>query len=121
MANNRRGGIIEVRTNGTLQDAKGSFTYNLGHPKKNGIVGSDSVHGYSETPQIAYIAGKITDRQSLDLKALVTLEDTTVTLRLANGKTVVLHEAWYAGDGVGDSAEGEIDVRFESRAKGEET
>lgn len=113
----RRGGLISLQTNGELQDAKGAFTYNLGRPKKEAIIGADRPHGFKEVPQIGFIEGAITDRGTLDLEKLVTLEDATVTLELANGKVVVLRNAWYAGEGTVSTEEGEIAVRFEGEAE----
>lgn len=109
----RRGGIITVQVNGEKYDAKGEFTYNLGRPQRSAIVGADTVHGFSETPQVGFIEGEITDRSDLDLEALVTIEDATVTLALANGKVIALREAWYAGDGNVATQEGNITARFE--------
>jgi hypothetical protein len=109
----RRGGIIFVKVNGDLQQAKGSWSYNLGKPKREPIVGADGVHGYKEMPQPAYIEGKITDRGDLDLAALVGITDSTVTLELANGKTILLNNAWWGGDGTVSTEEGEIEARFD--------
>ncbi len=115
----RRGGLIQFQIGGVLQDAKGSFSYNLGRPMREAIIGSDTVHGYSEKPQVAFIEGEITDRGTLDLASLVETTSTTITLELANGKVVVLRDAWYAGEGTGNTEEGNIEVRFEG-ASGEE-
>lgn len=112
----RRGGTISLQTNGELQDAKGSFSYNLGAPKRDAIIGSDGVHGYTEKPQVPFIEGAVTDRGSLDLKALVTMKGATITLELANGKVVVLRDAWYADEGTVTTEEGEIPVRFEGKS-----
>lgn len=51
MAEQRRAGLIQVQVNGEVQDAKGSFSYNLGRPKREAIPGSDRVHGFKEMPQ----------------------------------------------------------------------
>lgn len=113
MANKRVGGIIELKVNGDLFQAKGSFTYNLGAPKRETVVGSDAVHGYKELPQEPMIEGKITDSPDLDLKGQVlTLADATATLKLANGKIIVLREAFYAGDGNATTEEGEIEFKL---------
>lgn len=109
----RRGGLIGIQVDGQIYDAKGSFTYNLGRPKREAIIGSDGVHGYKETPQVPFIEGAITDSSDLDLNKLLTLKDGTVTLSLANDKVVVLRGAYYAGDGEVTTEEGEIGVRFE--------
>lgn len=115
----RRGGIIQLQLNGELQDAKGSFTYNLGRPIREAIIGADGTHGYKETPQVSFVEGEITDRGTLDLEKLVTLSGATVTLELANGKIIVLRDAWFAGEGTGNTDEGNVAVRFEGRS-GEE-
>lgn len=115
----RRGGIIQVQIDGEIQDAKGNWTYNIGRPKREAIVGSDVVHGFKETPQVAFIEGEITDRGTLDLEKLVSLSSSTVTLQLANGKVIVLRDAYYAGEGTGNTEEGNIAVRFEG-IQGEE-
>src|SRR5690606_31032277 len=82
----RRGGLIQFQVNGEIQDAKGNFTYNLGRPQREAIIGADGVHGYKETPQVPFIEGEITDRGNLDLDKLVSTTGATVTLELANGK-----------------------------------
>lgn len=113
MASQRRGGIIQIQIDGSVLDAKGGFTYNLGKPKREAIIGADVVHGYKETVQVAFIEGEITDRDTLDLAALLGLTDNQITLALANGKTIVLRHAWCAADGTGNTEEGNIQVRFE--------
>jgi hypothetical protein len=112
---NRRAGIIEVKVNGILHDAKGNFTYNLGKPKREAIVGADSVHGFKETPQVAFVEGELTDASTFDLKTLVEQTDVTVTLNLNNGKVIEFRQAWYAADGNVQTEEGNIQVRFEAK------
>jgi hypothetical protein len=116
---NRVGGIIELKIDGAIYSAKGSFTYNLGRTRKEAVLGADRVHGYKETPQVAFIEGEITDRDTLDLERLANTTDATVYLRLANDKLIVLRQAWYAAEGTGNTEEGNIGVRFEGMS-GEE-
>lgn len=116
-SNNRRAGRIYLKLDGSQQDAKGEFTYNLGNDLREAIIGADGVHGYKETPQVAFIEGAITDRSDLDLDALAQSDNITVTLELANGKTIVLSNAWFASEGSVTTGEAEIAVRFESRHK----
>jgi len=115
----RRAGIIFFKVDGTQYSAKGNFTYNLGKPKREAIVGADEVHGYKETPQVSFIEGEVTDSATLNLGTLVTLDGVTVTLELANGKVIMLRDAWYAGEGTGNSDDANIGVRFEGMS-GEE-
>jgi hypothetical protein len=109
----RRGGLIFLKVDGRRYQAKGSFTCNLGVPKREAIVGTDGVHGYKEIPQPCYIEGEITDHQDLRLVDLATVQNATVTLELATGKSVVLRNAWFAGGGDLQTEEGNIGVRFE--------
>lgn len=110
---NARGGVIYLKVDGQLFDAKGSFTYSLGLAKKEGIVGADGVHGFKATPQVPYIEGAITDSRDIDLAKLAGIEEATVTLELINGKVITLRQAWFAGEGQVTHDEGEISVRFE--------
>lgn len=109
----RRAGLIQLQVDGEVFLAKGNFTYNLGRPNREAIVGSDAVHGYREEAQVAFVEGEITDRQDLDLDRLVTMSEVTVTLTLGNEKVIVLRDAWYAAEGTGNTEEGNIAVRFE--------
>lgn len=115
----RRGGIIFLKVNGEIYSAKGNFTYNLGIARREAIIGADGVHGYRETPQVPFIEGEITDNQTLDLAGLATTENATVTLELANGKVISLRDAWFAGEGTGNTEEGNIAVRFEGMSADE--
>lgn len=106
-------GIIFLKINGDLLRAKGSFTYNLGQPLREAIVGHDGVHGYRETPRVPFIEGEITDGADVDVAALQNLTDATVQLELNNGKVIVLRDAWFAGEGNAQTEEGNISARFE--------
>lgn len=113
---NRLAGLLEVQVNGTLLQAKGNWTYNLGANKREAIVGADRVHGYKELPQAPYIEGEVTDASDLDVEALLRTDDATITLKLANGKVVVLRNAWYAADGNIQTEEANIQIRFEGKS-----
>tara|TARA_R110000803_G_scaffold162194_1_gene225795 strand:+ start:9436 stop:9792 length:357 start_codon:yes stop_codon:yes gene_type:complete len=109
----RIGGKIQIKVDGQQYRAKGSFTYNLGKDKKEAVVGSDGVHGFKVTPQVAFIEGTITDSSNISLEKLLELEDVTVILELANGKIISLSGASFTSEGNVTTEEGEIDARFE--------
>jgi hypothetical protein len=113
MADQRRAGLIQLLVQGVVMDAVGSFTYNLGRPKRETMPGSDGIHGFKETPQPAFIEGKIRDRGTHDLALLSTAVAQTVTLTLGNNKVIVLRDGWFAGDGNASTEEAEIEVRWE--------
>lgn len=109
----RIGGIIYVKVDGQQYKAKGNWTYNLGRGNKEGVAGNDAVHGYTETPQVPFIEGTITDSAEISHISLIEINNAAVTLELANGKVISLEEAWFAGEGEGSSEAGEISARFE--------
>jgi hypothetical protein len=110
---NRVGGVIFIKADGVQYRAKGSWTYNLGKLKKEGIVGADGMHGYKAMPQVPFIEGAITDDSEISVEKLLELDGATVTLELANGKVISLSNAWFAGEGNVSTEEGEIEARFE--------
>lgn len=116
----RVGGTINLQIDGENYRAKGEFTYGLGVPKKEAVVGVDGIHGYKETHQVAFCEGEVTDSRELNHINLASLSGVTVTLELGNGKVIVWREAWQAGDASGHTEEGNIDVRFESAGRAEE-
>ena len=115
----RQGGTLFLKVDGELFQAKGEFTYNINPVKRESIVGADNIHGYSETPKAIFFEGAITDSSELDLQGFQAIDSATATLELANEKTIVFREAFYAADGDVTTSEGEIQVRFEAIA-GEE-
>lgn len=116
---NRVGGLISLKVDGDMYYAKGNFTYNIGIPRKEGVVGADRMHGFKETPQIPFVEGEITDRSDISIEKLRSITDATVTLELANGKIIVIRQAWEASEGTGNTEEGNAEVRFEGMS-GEE-
>lgn len=119
MSKNRRAGVLSLKIDSKIYDAKGSFSYNPGQEKREAIVGADRVHGFKSTPQVPFIEGEITDSSELDITALLNLDGVTATLELANGKVFVLRDAWYAGEGTVQTEEGNIQLRLEGMS-GEE-
>jgi len=117
----KRAGTIEIKVDGRLYEAVGSFTYSLGKPTREALLGHDSVHGYKELPSVPFIEGEFRDGAGVSLDDISNITDATVTLSLANGKVIVLRNAWCTNpDGLGAGTEdGNIAVRFEGK-KGEE-
>src|ERR1700755_3360946 len=114
MANQRRGGIIQIQTNRTIIEVAGDFTYNLGGVVREALMGPDGkVHGFKETTKQASLEGDIRDSDELDVAQLKGLRAATITLKVANGKTIMFPQAFAAGDWDQGTAEGTIAARFE--------
>ena len=112
----RFAGIVFVKIDGTMQNAKGNFSVGMGFPMREGIKGSDDrLHGFKETPQVAHIEGEISNTADLNIEALSRVEDSTVTVEINNGKVYALRNAFITnGEGlVVNSEEANIPVRFE--------
>ena len=116
MAKNRRSGTLFVKADGLVLEVIGNWTCNDGVPKKETLAGADQIHGYKEMPVPAYIEGEIRDSADLDIKAIKELEDATITAEMANGKTFVLRNAWYAADGDLGTEEANLQFRFEGKS-----
>lgn len=117
MSGNRISGIVEGTVNGRLLQLKGNWTYNLGKPKREGqILANGRVPGYKETGQVPFFEGEVTDASDFDVVDFVTTDDATFTLRLANGKVILLRDGWYAGDGDIGTEEANIQTRFEGKS-----
>lgn len=110
----RIAGTIFVQVNGTTYNVEGDWTYDLGVPKRTGLVGADRPHGYKEEPKIPYIEGNIRDSADLDVKVLCGISNATLTVKLANGKTVMFSGAYFAGDGTVGTMEALIKSRWEA-------
>ena len=117
---NRIAGSLYFKVDGVQHAARGNFEYSLGGFSRETVEGVDSIHGYSEKPIPSYIEGDITNDGDLDVDALNELDGVTVTLELANSKTVMIRNAWNASDRKVSASDAMLKVRFESAEKGEE-
>lgn len=109
----RRLGIKQLMIDGEVMDVKGGVAYSLGGDKRESVMGVDRLHGQKVTRIPAYIEFTLTDRQGLDLKALVAKNDSTITCDLELGKTIKLGHAAYTGEGKVTGEESEIEAKFE--------
>jgi hypothetical protein len=114
MSGQARGGLYRLTVDGVQQDCSGVCTYHLGAPKRTAVMSSTGrAVGYTEEGQVPYVEVDILDRADLDVSAFTLGRDVTIVVDLANGKSVVLSHAWYAGDGSVESKEGVIKSRWE--------
>lgn len=110
----RRFGVKQLMIDGVVYLAKGGVSYSLGGDKLESVMGVDRRHGVKVTRIPAYLEATVTDAgQGFDVKALMKLSDSTVTVDLENGKTIKFGHANYAAEGKVTADEGEIEARFE--------
>ena len=114
------GGYAEVRYNGETLLFRSELTWSFQKFTKKAVAGRDArVHGYTQEPAVPYIEGKHTYDGSRTIKDLEAIEDATVTVRLADGRVLVLRNAFIAGEIKPGGDEGEISIRWEG-SEGEE-
>lgn len=106
------GGTI-VAVNGKTIPNKGNVEVRMGVGKRTAIIGEDGIHGYSEASTVPGISFTATNRNDLDLKALLKTDGATVTAQIPGGKTYTLRDAWCASENDVNLSEGEIKLAFE--------
>ncbi len=107
-----RVGTLVFKIDGTQYAVAGDFTLNPGVTKKEEVIGPDGTMAFKISYQAATIEGEVRDRDDLDVKTLLGLEDVTITCEMANGKAWVLANATQTADGSVNIGEGSIAVRF---------
>lgn len=110
---NRIGGITSLDIDGTTYQVRGNASVNLGQPKREGVVGLDGVHGYTEKPQMPSGSCEISDTKDISIKdKILNMTASTITFVFGNGKIYFFEEAWFEGDGNIESEEGKLNFEF---------
>ena len=112
MSDNRIAGVAFLKVDGEQFAIRGKFKYVVNTVKRETLVGQDGVHGYKEMPVEPYISGDVSDHPGTRVKRLEDITDATITLELANGKTIMLRNAWWADTSEVDTEEGSYPVKF---------
>ncbi len=116
-----RVGTLRFSVDGVMHAIAGSFTLNLGIPKREAVTGMDGSHGHKVTPRPPFIEGDVRDRADLDVATLLALSDVTVQAELENGKAWVFRNCIQTGEGDMNPEEGTIAVRFDAESAQELT
>ena len=112
------GGVFYLKIDGKLYQAgEGAFTFSVGGLKREAKLSSSGVAGFIAKPTVPYCEGELILSKDLDFSELLKAENVTVTLELYNGKTFILSEAFFVGEGEA-STDGTVKIRFEGK-KGE--
>lgn len=112
-------GTAFIKVDGLQYDLRGNCRVNIAAFTREGVVGLDRVHGYTQKPSIPYFEMDLTDQPTVSLEAIQNTTNATVTIELLNGKTYVLRQAWCANQPELNVDDGMFTVRFEG-ASGEE-
>jgi hypothetical protein len=110
---NRLAGTAFISVDGQTYMLAGDLSYDPSTVARESLVGQDRVHGYSEKPKTGKISGKLRDAGGLSVAAFNAMTNVTVTLELANGKTVVGRNMWTVDAQAVETAEGTFEVTWE--------
>lgn len=110
---NRLAGIATISVDGQNYMLAGDLTYSPGSVARESLVGQDRVHGFSEKPRAPFISGSFRDAGTLTLDDFNNMVNVTVTLELANGKTVVGRNMWTVEAQEVKTPEATFEVKFE--------
>lgn len=97
---NRLAGTAYVTIDGVSSSITGEGTYHCSGTKRETLMGADGYHGYSENPVQGKIGWKGRNSGGLSISALNEASNVTVTLVLANGKTVLGRNMTRVGDAI---------------------
>jgi len=113
MSGNAIAGSVDLTVNGTTYLMEGDCKWSPNSWKKETQSGLDRVHGYKKSPCAPFIEVSIRDSGGLTVADFGDMDGVTVTLVLANGKTVIGSGMWTVTPQEVDSAEGKFTVRLE--------
>ncbi|CAE6858783.1 hypothetical protein R75461_07870 [Paraburkholderia nemoris] len=91
---NRLAGIAYISVDGQNYMLAGELSYSPADVERESLVGQDRVHGFGETPRAPFISGSFRDAGTLTVKDFNSMTNVTVTLELANSKTVIGRNMW---------------------------
>ncbi|MEO6920531.1 MAG: phage tail tube protein [Collimonas sp.] len=110
---NRLAGLAYIRVDGQTYMLAADLTYRVSKVTRDTLTGQDTVHGYAEKPLAGRIAGTFRDAGSLTVANFNAMTNVTVTVELANGKTVVGRNMWTVESQEVKTAEATFEVAFE--------
>src|SRR5260363_2600 len=91
---NRMAGMAYLHVDGKNYLLSGDLSYNVSSVSRESLLGMDGVHGYKETPHAGFISATLRDAGGLTVADFNAMTNVTVTVELANGKTVVGRNMW---------------------------
>ncbi len=110
---NRLAGTAFIAVDGQTYMLAGDLAYSPSGVTRETLSGQDRVHGYSEKPKPGSISGTLRDAGGLSVKSFNAMTNVTVTLELANGKTVLGRNMWTVDALEVKTAEGTFEVKWE--------
>jgi hypothetical protein len=111
------GGNASLYINGTIYSSDGEFSANILTFKREAVVTAEGDVCYTEEPVPSTISGNLFLTDNLNPETVKNMVDGTVQIVLRTGKTVMLTQAFYSGDGAVDVKAGTMAVEFTGRGR----
>jgi Phage tail tube protein len=121
MASNLIAGIATLAVAGVVQQLAGPAVYSPATVKREAMIGPDGFHGWKETPVLPYAKVSIRDAGDMTVADFNAMRNITLTLNLANGKTVVGRNMGTTETVEVDTDEAKFELRFEGPQLSEQT
>ncbi len=113
---NRLAGTAYLAVDGLTYMLAGEFEYSPSTRSRESLIGMDGVHGYSEKPITGHISGTLRDSGGLSVASLNQMTNVTVTVELANGKTILGANMWTVESQTAKATDATIEVKWEGRS-----
>lgn len=108
----RLGGVCYLKIDGKTITVKGDGEAPLSHVKRESLVGTSGVAGFSETPVAPYIKVTAYKDASIVISTLAKGTSMTAQMEFADGSVYVLTDAFLAGDPPAVKDSGEISIEL---------
>lgn len=106
-------GEASLSVNGITYLLQGKLTYSTGSVKRETLGGQDQIHGFSEMPRAPHISGTLRDTSGLLLNDFNKMQGVTLTMQIANGKTITGRNMWTVDAQEVNTEDGTFDVKWE--------
>jgi hypothetical protein len=113
---NRLAGVASITVGGVNYLLQGELSYSPSTVMRDTLAGQDQVHGYKEMPVAPYISGTLRDTNNLTVQDFNQMTNVTVSLSLANGKSIVGRNMWCVKVQEVKATEATFEVRFEGQS-----
>jgi hypothetical protein len=111
---NRLAGVAYLSVDGRNYMLAGEgITYSVTRVKRETLSGASGVQGYSEMPVPGSISATFRDAGNLSVAAFNAMTNVSVTVELANGKTIVGRNMWTVDSQEVKSSDATFEVKFE--------
>ena len=105
-------GTAYFSINGKRRRLSGEFSWQPSTSTREALIGMDGFHGYKQKPAAGMIKAKLRDGSDVSVTDLGNMAGVTITVELANGKTVSGSNMFTTEQPTVEAEEGTIDLTW---------